>query len=134
MKSSSEHPRGQQLISFASLATSAILWTATPSPEPTLYPAYEGDPNLVTPGVVGFLATAFVAVATVLIIIDMVRRVRRVRYRELAQDTIRAEQDAAAADNAAELGAAVDADPDLNADADLNSDAPDDDAPTQRAD
>ncbi|MEV8254702.1 hypothetical protein AB0O95_12150 [Rhodoglobus sp. NPDC076762] len=116
------------MISFTSLATSAILWTATPSPEPTLYPAFEGDPNSVTPGVVGFVATAFVAVATVLIIIDMIRRVRRVRYRELAQDTIRAEQDAAAAESSAELGTAVDADPDLNVD------ASDDDTATPRAD
>tara|TARA_R110002051_G_scaffold458_1_gene2018 strand:- start:9603 stop:9989 length:387 start_codon:yes stop_codon:yes gene_type:complete len=128
MKSSSEHPRGQQLISFTSLATSAILWTATPSPEPSLYPAFEGDPNSVTPGVVGFLATLFIAVAALLIAVDMVRRVRRVRYRELAQDTIRAEQEAAAADSAADLGDGVDTDPDLNAD------AGDDDAPTQRAD
>ena len=133
MKSSSGHPRGQQLISFASLATIAILWTATPSPEPTLYPAYEGDPNLVTPGVVGFIATAFVAVVTVLLIVDMIRRVRRVRYRELAQDTIRAEQEAAAAESATELGTAVDTDPDLNVDS-PDSDAPEGDTPTQRVD
>ena len=122
------------MISFTSLATSAILWTATPSPEPTLYPAFEGDPNSVTPGVIGFLATAFIAIVTVLIIVDMNRRVRRVRYRELAQDTIRAEQDAAASDSAAKLGTAVDADPDLNADADLSADARDGDTPTQRVD
>ncbi|TQO19265.1 hypothetical protein FB472_0805 [Rhodoglobus vestalii] len=92
MESSSAHSRGQQLISFASLAHSVILWTATPSPEPSVYPEYTGDPNLVTPGVVGFVATLFIAVATLLIIADMNRRVRRVRYRELAQETIRNEQ------------------------------------------
>ncbi|WP_341952629.1 hypothetical protein [Salinibacterium sp. TMP30] len=80
------------MISFTSLAHSAILWTATPSPEPSLYPEYNGDVNLVTPGVVGFVATLFIAVATLLIIVDMNRRVRRVRYRELAQETIRNEQ------------------------------------------
>jgi len=92
MESSGAHSRGQQLISFTSLAHSAILWTATPSPEPSLYPEYNGDVNLVTPGVVGFVATLFIAVATLLIIVDMNRRVRRVRYRELAQETIRNEQ------------------------------------------
>jgi hypothetical protein len=39
------------------------------------------DPNSVTPGVVGFLATLFVAMGVVVIIVDMTRRVRRVRYR-----------------------------------------------------
>jgi len=93
------------LISFASLAQSAILWTATPSPEPTLYPAFEGDPNSVTPGVIGFLATLFIAVATLLIIVDMNRRVRRVRYRELAQETIRTEQAQAEAGSSEETTA-----------------------------
>lgn len=80
------------MIFFTSLAHSAILWTATPSPDPSLYPEYNGDANLVTPGVVGFLATLFIAVAVVLLIVDMNRRVRRVRYRALAQETIRNEQ------------------------------------------
>ncbi|WP_010205999.1 hypothetical protein [Salinibacterium sp. PAMC 21357] len=88
------------MISFTSLAISAILWTATPSPEPSVYPEYNGDVNLVTPGVIGFLATLFIAVATLLIITDMNRRVRRVRYRELAQETIRSEQAAGAIDDA----------------------------------
>lgn len=46
-----------------------------------LIPAIEVDPNSVTPGVVGFLATLFVAMAVLIIIADMTRRVRRVRYR-----------------------------------------------------
>lgn len=49
--------------------------------ETPLIPAIEVDPNSVTPGVVGFLATLFVAMAVVVIIVDMTRRVRRVRYR-----------------------------------------------------
>ncbi|MBH0117559.1 hypothetical protein I6E52_11985 [Salinibacterium sp. NG253] len=114
------------MISFTSLATSAILWTATPSPEPTLYPAYEGDPNLVTPGVLGFIGILFVAVATLFIVMDMNRRVRRVRYRALAQETIQAEQAAAAG----ETDGLTDADADGAAGA---GDA-DDAAPTQRAD
>jgi capsular polysaccharide biosynthesis protein len=49
--------------------------------ENPLIPAIEVDPNSVTPGVVGFLATLFVAMGVVIIIVDMTRRVRRVRYR-----------------------------------------------------
>ncbi|WP_378147054.1 hypothetical protein ACFJGV_04145 [Cnuibacter sp. UC19_7] len=40
------------------------------------------DPDTVTPGVVGFIVTFLVAAVTVLLVIDMVRRVRRVNYRE----------------------------------------------------
>jgi capsular polysaccharide biosynthesis protein len=49
--------------------------------ETPLIPAIEVDPNSVTPGVIGFLATLFVAMGVVVIIVDMTRRVRRVRYR-----------------------------------------------------
>jgi hypothetical protein len=49
--------------------------------ETPLIPAIEVDPNSVTPGVVGFLATLFVAMGVVVIIVDMTRRGRRVRYR-----------------------------------------------------
>ncbi|MDH6236066.1 hypothetical protein [Cryobacterium sp. CG_9.6] len=48
---------------------------ATPAP-------IEVDPNTVTPGVVGFFAIAFVAVAVILLGLDMVRRIRRTQYRE----------------------------------------------------
>jgi len=123
------------LISFTSLATSAILWTATPSPEPSVYPEFTGDPNAVSPGVIGFLGTLFIAVATLLIIIDMNRRVRRVRYRELAQETIRNEQ--ALADEQSLTGAAgADADGVDGAETDGLADRGNDDdvPPTQRAD
>ncbi len=40
------------------------------------------NPDLVTPGVVGFFATFFIAGMTVLLIFDLVRRIRRSRYRE----------------------------------------------------
>ncbi|EAR24520.1 hypothetical protein A20C1_12852 [marine actinobacterium PHSC20C1] len=127
------------MISFTSLATSAILWMATPSPEPTIYPEFEGDPNSVTPGVIGFAATLFIALATLLIITDMNRRVRRVRYRELAQEAIREEQALAAEQALTGAGAAATAtdvaEPDAAA---ANTDAADgsndDVPPTQRAD
>jgi hypothetical protein len=56
-----------------------------------LIPAIEVDPNSVTPGVVGFLITLFVALAVLLLIADMSRRVRRVRYRALANEILDAE-------------------------------------------
>lgn len=66
---------------------------ATPTPTPTV------DPNLVTPGPVGFVIVAVVVVFAVLLIWDMQRRIRRVRYRE----EVRAELDA---EEAAQGGAA----------------------------
>lgn len=81
------------MFSPTMLATQAILWFATPTPIPTI-PEYEGDPDLVTPGVVGFGVTAFIAIATVLLILDMNRRVRRVRYRDEVQAKLDAEEGA----------------------------------------
>ena len=46
-----------------------------------LVPPFEGDPNTVTPGVEGFFAIFFVALVSIFIIVDMARRIRRVRYR-----------------------------------------------------
>lgn len=65
--------------------------TATPAP----IPGFDGDENLVTPGVIGFAITFLVAAATVLLVIDMTRRVRRVRYREQVNAELDAEQLAA---------------------------------------
>jgi capsular polysaccharide biosynthesis protein len=56
-----------------------------------LIPAIEVDPNSVTPGVVGFLATLLVAAVVLLLIADMVRRVRRVRYRAEITEKLDAE-------------------------------------------
>ncbi len=65
-----------------------------------LVPAQGGstpDPDTVTPGVVGFLAILFVAVATILLVLDMLRRVRRTRYRgEVREQLERERQDAEA--------------------------------------
>lgn len=52
---------------------------ANPAPSPTPTPPI--DPNLVTPGVWGFVAIAFLALAVILLIFDMMRRIRRGRYR-----------------------------------------------------
>jgi len=60
---------------------------ATPSPMPTS----SVSDDAVTPGVIGFLVTAAIVVVVVFLIIDMVRRMRRVRYREEARERIAAE-------------------------------------------
>lgn len=62
-------------------------WLYTLETDP-LIPAIEVDPNSVTPGVVGFLVTLFVAMAVLVIIADMTRRVRRVRYRSEINDKL----------------------------------------------
>ncbi|WP_442777566.1 hypothetical protein, partial [Pseudomonas sp. P14-2025] len=62
--------------------------------DPTLPPSTIPD-EAVTPGVWGFVAIAFVAVATVLIVVDMTRRVRRTRYRGEVRERIQAERDEA---------------------------------------
>ena len=54
--------------------------------------AEEGiDPQLVSPGAVGFFATAFVGIITVLLLWDMVRRMRRVNMRADIKDKLDAE-------------------------------------------
>lgn len=67
---------------------------ATPVPSPSA----EFDPNVITPGPLGFTAMALVTIAVVFLIVDMVRRIRRVRYREEVREQIRLEQEQAAAD------------------------------------
>ncbi|GAB3127990.1 hypothetical protein [Glaciibacter psychrotolerans] len=58
--------------------------------------------DLVTPGVVGFFAIFFVAVAVVLLGIDMVRRIRRTTYRAEISARLEAEIAEVAAANAAD--------------------------------
>lgn len=60
-----------------------------------LIPPFQGDPNTVTPGVAGFFAIFFVAVASIFIIVDMARRIRRVRYRGEVRERLEAERVAA---------------------------------------
>ena len=62
-----------------------LLLAATPTPEPL-------DEDTVTPGWIGFVAIFAVALITVFLIIDMTRRVRRVRYREEVRAKLAAEE------------------------------------------
>lgn len=79
----------------------SLATTPTPLPTPTLREGLSEDQ--VTPGLLGFIMTAFFVVATALLIVDMVRRIRRVRYRaQVEEDRLAA---AAAADvEAADAG------------------------------
>lgn len=63
---------------------------AAASPTPSIDPTF--NPDTVTPGWVGFLITFLVAVVTVLLVMDMTRRVRRLRYREQARVRLLAER------------------------------------------
>jgi len=58
----------------------------------TLAEREEFDPNTVTPGVIGFLATFGLALIVVLLAFDMVRRVRRTRYRAEIGEQLDAEE------------------------------------------
>jgi hypothetical protein len=75
---------------FAALARAAS--TATPAPTPAV------DPNLETPGPWGFVAIAFVAIAVVLLVWDMMRRIRRARIRSEIDEMLDAEEAAARGD------------------------------------
>lgn len=72
---------------------SIVQWitAATPTPTPTL----DFDLTTVTPGWTGFVAIFLIAAATVLLVMDMVRRVRRVRYRSEVLEKLEAERLAA---------------------------------------
>ncbi|MET3768926.1 flagellar biosynthesis/type III secretory pathway M-ring protein FliF/YscJ [Marisediminicola sp. UYEF4] len=80
------------------------------------------DPNTVTPGVIGFLATFGLALAVVLLAFDMVRRVRRTRYRAEIGEQLDAEEAEARAIARAEADGGTDdpADSPSTDDSDLN--------------
>lgn len=91
------------------------LAAATPSPSPTAPP-----PELVTPGPWGFAVIAFIALAVVALVWDMMRRVRRGRVRADIREELDAEELAAQQAEAAtretdvddqDVDAADDADP-----------------------
>jgi len=53
-----------------------------------LIPPIEVDPNSVTPGVVGFVVTLVVGLVVLWLIVDMTRRIRRVRYRAMVNEQL----------------------------------------------
>lgn len=59
-----------------------ILLAATPSPSPTIPSLRAGlSDDQIGPGFLGFLAMAFIVAIMFFLIRDMVKRIRRVRYR-----------------------------------------------------
>ena len=69
----------------------------TVNPAPIEGDLKEGlDPGDITPGLLGFLATLFLAVCVIFLIRDMVKRIRRVRYRGQVAEAQEAEALAAA--------------------------------------
>ena len=60
----------------------------TPMPTPSM----TVDPNSVTPGFAGFAMIVLIVAAVVLLIWDMNRRIRRVRYREEVRQELDAEE------------------------------------------
>ncbi|ROP74453.1 hypothetical protein [Curtobacterium sp. PhB115] len=75
------------------MSTIAAALAATPSPSPSVVPDVD-----VTPGVVGFIAIALVAIATIFLVIDMTRRIRRTRYRSEIRERLEAEANGTAVD------------------------------------
>ncbi len=75
-------------------AATGLGWALASTPRPTPTTPEELDPTTVSPGLIGFLVTFAIAVATVLLLLDMVRRVRRLKYRE--QQEVAAQERAAA--------------------------------------
>jgi hypothetical protein len=69
------------------------IMAAPPTPTPDF------DLTTVTPGWTGFVAIFLIAAATVLLAMDMVRRVRRVRYRAEVLEKLAAERSAAEGTN-----------------------------------
>ncbi len=73
----------------------SLLWlttAATPIPEITV------DPTSVTPGPWGFGAIVVLTIAVVLLLLDMLRRVRRGRYRAEVREQLDEEELAARGD------------------------------------
>lgn len=71
----------------------ALLWAleATPSPSDTA----TVDEDLVTPGPWGFAVMAVLGVVVILLIVDMLRRIRRAGYRAQVREELDAEELAA---------------------------------------
>jgi hypothetical protein len=59
---------------------------------PLASPSPAFDPNSATPTWVGFLATFVVAALTIVLMFDLTRRVRRVRYRGEIREKLEAER------------------------------------------
>ncbi|WP_334171439.1 hypothetical protein [Sinomonas sp.] len=92
----------------------ALAATPSPTDSGTLRPGLTDDQ--ITPGIWGFLSTAFIVVLMLFLIVDMVRRLRRVRYRSQVEEEraagetpeVREDADDAGEDGASDSAAAAD--------------------------
>lgn len=80
----------------------SALLAATPTPTPTIDPSE----TWYSPGAIGFIMTFLMAVGAIALIFDMVRRIRRVRYRAEIAEKLAAEAAAAPKPAAAKPAAA----------------------------
>ena len=72
-----------------SLIQGMIVFGATPSPSPGgngLRPGLSADQ--VSPGLLGFVMTAFMVIGVVMLMVSMTRRIRRVRYRAQVSEAV----------------------------------------------
>jgi hypothetical protein len=76
------------------LDTLAARLAAVPTPAPS--PSSKVPDAAVTPGVWGFVVTAAIGVVVILLVLDMIRRLRRVNYRAEIRERLAAEQSATA--------------------------------------
>lgn len=76
------------MVHFGTALGAVFSGAETPMPTPSM----TVDPNSVTPGPMGFAVIVIVVIAVVLLIWDMNRRVRRVRYRGEVREELDAEQ------------------------------------------
>lgn len=84
----------------------ALLAAVTPTPTPTPV-----DPTTVTPGPWGFAVIALLAIVVILLVGDMVRRIRRVSVRDDIRAELDAEEAALAAGGSADVERSDDAAP-----------------------
>ncbi len=73
------------------IALSILLALLAATPTPT--PPTEFDESIVTPGPWGFLIVLGIAILTILLVLDMTRRIRRTRYRGELRERLENEQD-----------------------------------------
>ena len=94
----SVHAAARPAAAIHAALTHAALTPSTPGATPSPSPSTALNPDLVTPGVIGFGITFLIAVAVIFLLIDMVRRIRRMRYREEIAQKLDAEQAVAGGD------------------------------------
>ena len=86
------------------LDTLAARLAAVPTPAPS--PSSKVPDVAVTPGVWGFVVTAAIGIVVILLVLDMIRRLRRVNYRAEVRERIAAEQAASGGGSASASTAA----------------------------